>query len=244
MLVGDKEQEKRKSTISMEANIPLIQLRNLLCSRERMAGLDSALAREPFFFSACADSIADVDLALTQSLTHSIPLAWWWALRCYLQAAMDTVNIPEVFQTRKAKILEELSLPDAEYTDLSPKGSVDEGIRDLIRDINALPGLVTTSSCAGRMSVFLEGRKKTGAPQQESESRQFAPSGGKGTGRWLYVSHDPFVRPSNQDPDTPMSLHEVFGLLPGNGNPPTSSQPLRLVRFHFDPLVCRVVECP
>lgn len=157
---------------------------------------------------------------------------------------MSTVNIPAVFETRKSKILEELSLPDAEYTDLSPKGSVDEGIRDLIRDINALPGLVTTSSCAGRISVFLEGRKKTGAPQQESEARQFAPSGGKGTGRWLYVSHDPFVRSPNQTSDAPKSLHEVFGLLPGNGKPPTSSQAQRLVRFHFDPLVCGVVEHP
>ena len=68
--------------------------------------------------------------------------------------------VPQTFETRKSKILAELSTPDAEYSDLSPKGSVDEGIRDLIQDINGLPGLVTTSSCAGRISVFLEGRKK------------------------------------------------------------------------------------
>ncbi|OXV11986.1 hypothetical protein Egran_00250 [Elaphomyces granulatus] len=69
--------------------------------------------------------------------------------------------IPAAFEARKRKILADLSVPDAEYTDLSPKGFVDEGIRDLIHDINALDGLVTTSSCAGRISVFLEGRRKT-----------------------------------------------------------------------------------
>ena len=147
-------------------------------------------------------------------------------------------NIPPAFEARKSKILKELSLPDAEYTDLSPKGSVDEGIRDLIRDINGLPGLVTTSSCAGRISVFLEGHKKSTASQQESE-RQFAPSGGKGTGRWLYVSHEPFHQPTNFGGAAPRSLHELFGMVPGNGKPPvpTDGHTLRLVRFHFEPLV-------
>ncbi|KAJ5180042.1 hypothetical protein N7492_003252 [Penicillium capsulatum] len=155
---------------------------------------------------------------------------------------MSAVNIPAVFEIRKTKILEELSLPDTEYTDLSPKGSVDEGIRDLIREINALPGLVTTSSCAGRISVFLEGHKKTDPTQQEPESqRQFAASGGKGTGRWLYVSHDPMVRAPEQGADVPKSLLQVFGMLPGNGKPPTSSQALRLVRFHFDPLILHIM---
>jgi tRNA wybutosine-synthesizing protein 3 len=67
--------------------------------------------------------------------------------------------IPPFFVSRKNKILAELSAPEEEYSDLSPKGSVDEGIRDLIEDINTLPGLVTTSSCAGRISVFLGGEK-------------------------------------------------------------------------------------
>lgn len=146
-------------------------------------------------------------------------------------------NVPAVFQARKNKILEELSLPDAEYTDLSPKGCVDEGIRDLIRDINVLPGLVTTSSCAGRISVFLEGRKKNSAPLSDQTERQFAPSGGKGAGRWLHVSHDPFVRPEGWD-KTERPLHELFGMVPGDGKPPSGSRGLRLVRFHFEPLVC------
>ncbi|ROW13760.1 hypothetical protein VPNG_03552 [Cytospora leucostoma] len=67
--------------------------------------------------------------------------------------------IPPSFTRRKAAILEQLSVPDEDYSDLSPKGTVDAGIRDLIDEINALDGLVTTSSCAGRVSVFLEGRR-------------------------------------------------------------------------------------
>lgn len=50
-------------------------------------------------------------------------------------------------------------MPDEEYTDLSPKGTVDAGIRDLIDELNRVDGFVTTSSCAGRVSVFLEGRR-------------------------------------------------------------------------------------
>lgn len=184
------------------------------------------------------------------------------------------------FVARKSKILSDLSVPDAEYTDLSPKGSVDEGIRDLIRDINALDGLVTTSSCAGRVSIFVEGSKKTnkkrktdtaddGNPQlieqaagqvpsqldggkiddrNQDENQdedefankegdagwRFALSGGKGEGRWLYVSHDPV------DNNVKSSYHELFGLVPGDGIPRTSTSGdanMRLIRFHYEPMV-------
>lgn len=147
----------------------------------------------------------------------------------------ETHPVPELFHSRKAKILADLSIPDAEYTDLSPKGSVDEGIRDLIADINALPGLVTTSSCAGRISVFLEGRRKQQQQQQEPE-RQFVPSGGKGAGKWLYVSHDPFKSSSAEEGGRKKSLHEKFGMVEGDGKMP-ADKPLRLVRFSFEPMV-------
>lgn len=76
-----------------------------------------------------------------------------------------TAPIPPSFARRKEAILAQLAVPDDEYTDLSPKGTVDAGIRDLIDEINGLEGLVTTSSCAGRVSVFLEGRRAgRGAP--------------------------------------------------------------------------------
>ena len=63
---------------------------------------------------------------------------------------------------RQQKILEQINQPAEQYNDLSPKGSIDEGIRDLIDYINTLPGFVSTSSCAGRVSVFLEGAKSQG----------------------------------------------------------------------------------
>lgn len=72
---------------------------------------------------------------------------------------LSTVTIPKTFNQRKRKILSALAVPDEEYTDLSPKGTVDAGIRDLIDELNRVEGFVTTSSCAGRVSVFLEGRR-------------------------------------------------------------------------------------
>ncbi|GLA93393.1 hypothetical protein AtubIFM61612_010589 [Aspergillus tubingensis] len=162
-----------------------------------------------------------------------------------------TTMIPEVFESRKRKILADLSIPDAEYTDLSPKGSVDEGIRILINDINTLPGLVTTSSCAGRISVFLEGRKKQQQQQavsdeQQQQQRQFVPSGGKGAGKWLYVSHEPLqeygkVREKEQERQP---LHELFGMMPGDGRPPglnKDGQAPRLVRFSFEPMILHIM---
>ncbi|KAJ0295478.1 uncharacterized protein N0V96_011232 [Colletotrichum fioriniae] len=144
---------------------------------------------------------------------------------------------PATFTTRKHKILEQLSVPDAEYTDASPKGSVDVGIRELIDELNALDGFVTTSSCAGRVSVFLEGRKAGGgaagtdqraaaaaavAVPSSSEDNQgdgtpaaavletIAGPGGKGGGgTWLFVSHDPVPGSHNNDED----LLRLFGLV-------------------------------
>ena len=117
-----------------------------------------------------------------------------------------------IFSQKKSKILSQLAVPDTEYADASPKGSVDAGIRDLIDEINALEGVVTTSSCAGRVSVYLEGHKKgTGKEGKEKSAgrgeenenqneeagesvggeRNSSTAGGKGGGEWLFVSHDP-----------------------------------------------------
>ncbi|RAH42695.1 tRNA wybutosine-synthesizing 3 family protein [Aspergillus brunneoviolaceus CBS 621.78] len=160
---------------------------------------------------------------------------------------------PEAFERRKRKILAELSIPDAEYTDLSPKGSVDEGIRELIDDINTLPGLVTTSSCAGRFSVFLEGRKKQHQQQSsEVQQRQFVPSGGKGAGKWLYVSHDALKEygekqgeeEDEEEENNKRPLHRLFGMIPGDGKPPKldgSGQAPRLVRFSYEPMILHIM---
>ena len=98
------------------------------------------------------------------------------------------------FESRKQKILEQLDAPDGEYHDLSPKGSVDAPIRDLIGEINAFDGIVTTSSCSGRISIFLEGRKADVSslkPTEEGEESRAGPGGKGGGGTWLFISHDP-----------------------------------------------------
>ncbi|KAG6135662.1 hypothetical protein E4U38_001793, partial [Claviceps purpurea] len=105
---------------------------------------------------------------------------------------------PPGFEAKKARILHDLAVPEAEYTDASPKGTIDTGIRDLIDEINAAEGFVTTSSCAGRVSVFLEGRKVAAdvhvdahAGASSGSASQVAGVGGKGAGgTWLFVSHD------------------------------------------------------
>ena len=111
---------------------------------------------------------------------------------------------------------------------------------------------MTTSSCAGRVSVFLEGKKQSkgyeGVGDVEDdqgfgkESVQAAVPGGKGMGgRWLFVSHEP-VELSNQG-EGKENLSELLGLgssgaqnealaLSGDANK------MRLVRFQFEPMVC------
>ncbi|KAK5467979.1 hypothetical protein LTS15_000952 [Exophiala xenobiotica] len=74
----------------------------------------------------------------------------------------QTRRLPPVsatFAAKKAQVLSLLTQPEEDYSDKSPKGTVDAQIRDLINEINAYDGLVTTSSCAGRVAVFVEGPK-------------------------------------------------------------------------------------
>lgn len=141
---------------------------------------------------------------------------------------MQSLPAPSaVFTSKKAKILEVLSVPDSDYTDLSPKGSVDEGIRELIDEINVLDGLVTTSSCAGRVSVFLEGRKTLEPGQDDG---QIATPGGKGGGgAWLFVSHDP-VEDSRWIDELDMVDEDEDGQ-----SAQTAGR--RLIHFKFEPMV-------
>lgn len=118
------------------------------------------------------------------------------------------------FETRKQAILQQLDLPDGEYHDLSPKGSIDGPIRTLIGEINGLAGLVTTSSCSGRISVFCEGRKAVqkdshvtveiqndiGVAVDADESRA-GPGGKGGGGAWLFISHSPIPQADGMSRD-------------------------------------------
>lgn len=149
------------------------------------------------------------------------------------------------FHQKKEKIIAALTTPSESYTDLSPKGSVDVGIRDLIDRLNGCDGIVTTSSCAGRISVFLEGNKGTqsgssdGFDEIESHGVQRAVPGGKGRGgRWLFVSHDPVQVPAKDGlEDRPIS--RLFGLSQQRQvHSHLETSQIRFVRFQFEPMVC------
>ena len=138
---------------------------------------------------------------------------------------------PANYLERKSKILSQLAVPTADYTDASPKGSVDEGIRDLISELNVVDGIVTTSSCAGRVSVFVEGKKTVADPENDG---QIAGVGGKGAGgKWLFVSHDP-VPAGSQDWVEALELADS----PGQDVRGESDIDKRLIHFKFEPMVC------
>ncbi|KAM0556860.1 hypothetical protein ACHAPJ_005532 [Fusarium lateritium] len=149
----------------------------------------------------------------------------------------DLASSPPAFIERKKKILEQLAIPDKEYTDASPKGSVDEGIRDLIDEINRQSGFVTTSSCAGRVSVFLEGRR---VAETEGEDERVAGVGGKGAGgAWLFVSHDPVPDEGDEKKD----WNSLFGLGDSTAAQDTAGavKERRLVHFKFEAMILHVL---
>ena len=136
------------------------------------------------------------------------------------------------FETRKQTILAQLDAPDEEYHDLSPKGSIDAPIRSLIGDINRIDGLVTTSSCSGRISVFLEGRK-TSATNTGLQEESLAGPGGKGGGSWLFTSHDPL----SYSEEAPISYSSMFGLQQGALEDSAPDVSCRYVHLKFEPMV-------
>ncbi|KAI9843012.1 MAG: hypothetical protein M1837_006643 [Sclerophora amabilis] len=154
----------------------------------------------------------------------------------------DLPPLSQSFQSRKLHILQYLSTPQTSYTDASPKGSVDADVQPLIGAINGFEGLVTTSSCAGRVCVFVEGRKRK-KPQgnvdddrdehyEEGEGdvrildggsrdrkNRTAGIGGKGGGgNWSFVSHNPIQIPDSTDSGETSAAHDhftnLFGLIP------------------------------
>lgn len=171
------------------------------------------------------------------------------------------------FEARKSKILEQLAVPDAEYSDASPKGTVDVGIRPLLAHVNAAAGFVTTSSCAGRVSVFVEGRKTAAAAQpqqaaaintddvaeqgdgteeiQPASTQTVAGLGGKGGGgTWLYVSHDPHPLVGQGVMVDWVKELSIVGekdddssLLDATGGSGDSDSERRLIHFKFEPMV-------
>jgi len=150
------------------------------------------------------------------------------------------------FDIKKRSILEQLNIPDHQYTDASPKGSVDEGIRELVDAINADPSYVTTSSCSGRVAVFVEGSPKAAGSdvstsQHDSDEidsvRIFSgvTSGGKGGGRWLFTSHDPI---ETTQFDQRNDIVKLLGLPSSEAIcfPQAGERP-KYIHFKFEPMV-------
>lgn len=81
-------------------------------------------------------------------------------------------NITKLFSVHKKGIIEALDQP--EVSDKSKKGGVDAPIFDLIDLLNKSEDYATTSSCSGRVSVFVAKPVET-----------------KSSGEWLLVTHDP-----------------------------------------------------
>jgi tRNA wybutosine-synthesizing protein 3 len=176
--------------------------------------------------------------------------------------------LPLSFISKKKNILEKLSIPFGEYDDLSPKGSIDEGIRELIDKINSLPGYVTTSSCSGRISIFLEGPKaSTTAPldpePEEAESNeredlgrdsdtssienerqakeQVASTGGKGGGKWMFVCHDPINYASDSGEVDWIEQFDMVPILEDQKMSEEEMWGLRLIHFKFEPMVLSIL---
>ena len=176
------------------------------------------------------------------------------------QSSASGSSILPLFAQKKHQIISRLLVPAETYTDLSPKGSVDDRIVDLIDRINKLEGIVTTSSCAGRISVFLAGAKSDNLKQNElpaqskigkqpmededevenhSNLKQAAVPGGKGKGgRWLFVSHDPVDVPVlvQQNPND-TSFSTLFGLSQIKDRQSQPCADSRFVKFQFEPMV-------
>ncbi|KAH0543210.1 hypothetical protein FGG08_002471 [Glutinoglossum americanum] len=161
--------------------------------------------------------------------------------------------MPSTFERKKNSIVAQLQVPDIQYSDLSPKGTLDVDIRPLIHNVNSKEGLVTTSSCAGRISVFLEGKRKNDSPvigenivtsdeafRDLSNKSGGTSVGGKGRGgRWLYVSHDPIPLPSGDIGGVP-GFTELFGLSTSGREFP-HSEDTRYVHFKFEPMILHVL---
>ncbi|THW83265.1 hypothetical protein D6D15_09698 [Aureobasidium pullulans] len=131
------------------------------------------------------------------------------------------------FAAKKAKILQQLAVPDASSTDIQPGDCVDVGIRELVDEINKLDTLATTSSCAGRFAVYLEGKD----PNLSQSSLD------EGDGQWLFISHDPLPLSGNGSVAPMLGLSDHTEL-----SVPSSAKGVRWVRCKFEPMFLHVLS--
>jgi tRNA wybutosine-synthesizing protein 3 len=124
-----------------------------------------------------------------------------------------------VFDQRKRHILDDLQ---SNEPDLSPKGKPDDEIVGLLELINACEDYVSTSSCSGRVVVFLDADKV-----EEGEDT---------SGRWLMTRHTQFEGSMENS-----TIEELFAMLFGHLNIgsdwESNGQSPRLITLKFEPLV-------
>lgn len=127
------------------------------------------------------------------------------------------------FDQKKAWILQDIAHTLSGAKDASPKGSIDELCLPIMDTINGHDDMVTTSSCSGRVSVFLEGHKL---------KEDHVKVGAKGDGgRWLYVTHD-------KDTLNGWYRQPIFHY--NHVDASTLDEKVRYVLFKFEPLILHV----
>ncbi|KAH3901777.1 related to tRNA wybutosine-synthesizing protein 3 [Saccharomycodes ludwigii] len=151
--------------------------------------------------------------------------------------------------------------------DLSPKGSVDTLCLPIINLINKHADMFTTSSCSGRLSVFVEGEKIKRKPTDSNNDDSVVKLGGKGLGGdWLFITHDvnevdnwlgklyessrsftpykPEVNAKNNLSDASSSTCKNHVIIPHSSSDPDSAFPpietQRLVLYKFEPFILHV----
>jgi tRNA wybutosine-synthesizing protein 3 len=141
------------------------------------------------------------------------------------------MNEDRAFDSKKQHILNQISLTDESNPDASPKGTLDIPLIPLISLINDHQDMFTTSSCSGRVSVFLEGEKGAQILGKSHEKL-----GGKGEGgRWLFVTHK--VGELDGDWWTKVKSCEVE--IRDNGSTSLPS-PRRYVLYKFEAMILHV----
>jgi tRNA wybutosine-synthesizing protein 3 len=128
-----------------------------------------------------------------------------------------------LFDERKKRLLGGLQ---SDEPDLSPKGKPDDEILELISFINAQDDYVTTSSCSGRVVVFLDANKSL--------------QGEEAKGRWLMNRHSRF-EPQLEGETLDRLLATFFAGIPFVRQSAVESH--RLVTLKFEPLVFTYRMC-
>jgi len=139
------------------------------------------------------------------------------------------------FTAQKTKLLQRLTAPNASNTNHSSKEGVDVGIRSLVDEMNKIDTLATTSSCAGRVVVYLEGSGSSSSPSHLDDDMGISGltiAAEEVHDQSLFVSHDPLPL-SGKRPVAPMlglSDHTNLGV-------PSTVEGVRWVRCKFEPMV-------